>query len=215
MSENKNNLVQLPTVKASTLLQPVPTMLLNCLIATNPKLQQLDFTHLQMYIPAVGESADSFTGQVLVKQQSETRYRLESRQKFNYTRINASEGLDVLGFTTREFSKDQFDEVVEYLAEIGDLAIVDGDLDDDNQDAVINFVFGNRYKDQTPARFIDLSSSKFDKSDLELVFNGSVNITFKGKGSIPNTTNEEEEDGLIDITSFFLHRNLGAIFRAR
>lgn len=215
MSETNTNLKQLPTIKATTLLQPVSVMLANCLIATNPKLQQLDFSHLQMYIPPVGESADTFTGQVLVKQQSNTRYRLESKQQFIYTRIGADEGLNVLGFTEREFSKVQFDDVVDYLSDIGDLAIVDGDLDDENQDAIINFVFGKRNRDTINARFIDFSNTTFNKNDLELVFNGSVNITFKGKNSLPTTENTDEDDGLIDITSFFLHRNLGAIFKAR
>lgn len=215
MSETNTNLKQLPTINATTLLQPVSVMLANCLVATNPKLQQLDFSHLQMYIPPVGESADTFTGQVLVKQQSNTRYRLESRQQFTYTRIDADEGLNVLGFTEREFSKEQFDDVVDYLSNIGDLAIVDGDLDDENQDAIINFVFGKRNRDTINARFIDFSNTTFNKNDLELVFNGSVNITFKGKNSLPTTEDTNEDDGLIDITSFFLHRNLGGIFKAR
>lgn len=215
MSETNTNLKQLPTIKATALLQPVSVMLANCLVATNPKLQQLDFSHLQMYIPPVGESADTFTGQVLVKQQSNTRYRLESRQQFTYTRIDADEGLNVLGFTEREFSKEQFDDVVDYLSNIGDLAIVDGDLDDENQDAIINFVFGKRNRDTINARFIDFSNTTFNKNDLELVFNGSVNITFKGKNSLPTTEDTNEDDGLIDITSFFLHRNLGGIFKAR
>lgn len=125
---NTPTVVVLPTIDLGTLLQPVSAMLRNCLITANPKLKEVDFTHLQMYIPVLTESETVANGQVLVKATAENRYRLESKQVFQYNRVNADEALTALGFADRIFTKAQFNDVAKLLTPVGTINVISGDI---------------------------------------------------------------------------------------
>lgn len=204
-------LVTLPEAMPSTVFQPVSSMLRNCLISENPKLKELDFGHLQLYVPTLTESVDIFKGQVLVKQKSDVRYRLETKQIFNYNRIAAEEGLNLLGLTAREFDKSQYEQVKTYLTSIGELTKVSGDIHNEVGNTAFTFTFGKRYKEHTPSKLIDLGGDDFIKEDYDIIFKGNVQITFIGKEEAVVEVPPVEDD-TINVASFFLHRNLGNIF---
>lgn len=208
-------LVKLPEIAPNVLFQPVSSMLRNCLISENPKLKELDFSHLQMYIAPITETVDTFNGQVLVKQKSDVRYRLESKQIFNYSRISAEEGLTLLGLTARQFDKSQFNDVSDYLSTIGTFTLLSGNITEENGDAVYRFQFGERYQEHTPARFIDLGSDDFVKADYSVAFKGFASFTFTGKAvEQENTPPPTTDEPMIDVGSFFMDTNLGNIFQS-
>lgn len=207
----------LPVIAADTILQPVSAMLRNCLISNNTKLSELDFNHLQMYFPVLEETDTVANGQVLVKAGSDAKYRLESKQIFNYTRIDANEAITDLGITSREFTKAQYKDVVKLLENVGTFTTVEGNIVEEENDAVVSFKFGNDNGSTiTPARYIDLGSNTKIKSHYDIAFKGVVKFTFKGNGTtkpVEPANTEVDENEAIDVASLMLNRNLGNIFR--
>lgn len=213
-------LTKLPAIDVPTLLQAVPTMLRNCLIAKNSRLVELDFNHLQMYIPSLTDSEDKVNGTIIIKAGSEARYKLESKQTFTYTRIEADEGLKALGFTERSFAKEQYNDVVKLLNGVGTFTIIEGDVANPMGDAAVMFTFGDRNTSgYTPARYIDIGSDAKNKTEYDVAFKGQVRFTFVGEPISPQDGDgdeggDEDNDGLVDIAPFFLNTRLGDVFKA-
>lgn len=211
MSENTQEYDTLPNESISNKLLAVSTMLRNCLLVNNERLKELDFTHLQMRTSTLSNDDVMLVGRVLVKANALSRYRLETNQTFQYTRVEASEGLNQLGFTGRTFHKDQYSAVEQLLKPIGELTIISGNVAENNGDATVRFEFGTRSKGNIPAKYIELASNDINKSDYGLAFRGTVDLVFKGKEVVEPPKPDEPEEPYIDVASLFLHRNLGSI----
>lgn len=212
MSNTNTTASGLPTEALETRLQPVSSMLRNCLLSANAKLKDIDFKHLQMYTPVLSDEDNVLSGKVLVKAASSSRYKLESNQVFQYTRIDADLGLANLGFTGRVFDKSQYNTIANILEPIGTLTITEGNVTEEKGDAKVSFEFGTRHREVIPANYIDLSSDVQVKSHYALAFKGKVVLTFTGLAVEEPTVPEQPDEGeYIDVASFFLHRNLGKI----
>lgn len=211
MSNTSTTASVLPTEALETRLRAVSSMLRDCLLASNKKLKELDFAHLQMYTPVLSEDENTVGGKVLVKASSGNRYKLESNQVFQYTRIDADVGLADLGFTGRVFDKSQYNEVANLLEPIGTLTITKGNIADSRGDAVISFVFGTRHREVIPANYIDLSSDVQVKAHYAVAFKGKVDLVFKGETIEEPNVDPKQDESYINVASFFLNRNLGNI----
>ena len=199
----------IPTLKAQTLLQPVPGMLRNSLLTIGPRLKDLDFNHLQMIVPVLDQTADTVKCQLIVKPSSTSRYKLESKQVFTFTRVDANEGLTLLGLTERTFSKKDYAKVVEFLEDVGTLTTVQGDVTNPKGNATVAFVFGDRFNTKSPARFIELGSNEKKKSHYNIAFKGVVKFTFEGEATVePDVPANPEAEGYVDISPLFITKSL-------
>lgn len=218
MSEPVKQETALPTIKLETLLQPVSTMMRNCLITKNKKLKAINFDYLEMFIPSLSDNDPIVTCELSVKATGNNRYKIEKRQFFTFTRIDADTGLTELGFTQRVFQKHQFEEVKRLLDGVGHLTIIAGDITDPKGQAYVLFSFGNKRDGHSWARYIDLGSNTKVKADFETIFKGSVRFTFLGESDndvVPLPKQEEKPKELtIDLAVLIKNRNLGQIMAA-
>ena len=209
--------VTLPKEKVITKIKAVSTMIRNCLIKNNEKLKDVDFNHLKASLPSVGKDL-ILPVEVSVKQNSEVRYRLESKKVYQFSRVDTNEVLNELGFTERTLPKAQYDDLVKLLEEVGTFTVTVGDIASELGLAKVEFNFGVRNNETVALRTLDLNSDEFVKSDLNYVFHTPVTFTFTAPDVIkedleePKPTEPKEEEKLIDIAPLFTRRTLTNIF---
>lgn len=210
--------VTFPNQTLKTLLQPVSSCIRNCLIIQNEKmLTQLDWNHLQGYSPIITDEETTFTVQVLVKQVAEATYKLESKQIFEFSRIDAENALSSFGLAHRYIPKAQYEDFLKFIADVGSVEVVDGDANSEFGDLTVLFRFGTPYKDFVPARYIDLGSDKQVAEDYSLIFRGQVKFVFQGKEdpnkeTTPPEVQPDPERPVIDLAVLLPNRDLGKVF---
>lgn len=210
--------VTFPNQTLDTLLQPVSSCLRNCFIVQNEKmLTQLDWRHLQGYIPILTDEETTFTAQVLVKHSAEATYKLESKQIFEFSRIDADTALSSFGLPHRYLPKDQYADFLNFIGDVGSIEVVSGDAGSEFGDLTILFRFGNVYKDFVPARYIDLGSDKQVMDDYSVIFRGAVKFVFQGKEDpnqeiTPPEVQPDPERPVIDLAVLLPNRDLGKVF---
>lgn len=206
----------IPSIELSQVLQSVSTMIRDSLISTNPALRDIDFSHLQAYVPPTPITEDTIRVDIQVKPTSTSVYKLLSKQVFTFSRIDAHDALNSLGFKDRTFTKDQYDEVVAVLGSIGTFTVMSGNPKTAKGDAVIAFNFGSRLDEITQARFLDFSNEHVRKEEYDIAFKGIIKFTFTGEYDTeqPEETEEQPKDDrpTIDVAQFFKQRDLGNIF---
>lgn len=195
-------------------LQAIPAMIRNSLIASNPKVKDLDFSELLAIIPVLTVNDNNVKIRLITKSGTGSKYRLESNQTFTFARIDLDTYLNDKGLTERTFTKAEAKDILAYFKDIVTVNTTSGDLTETTGNATVEIAIGQYNGEKTPSYFLEIDKDAFTARDFNVAFKGKVTFTFTGEEVKEPTVDpvpEEPEDKRIDITPYFVNTDLGHV----
>lgn len=194
----------------------------NTLILTDETLQKVDFDQFILIQLPIKHDDTQVQFKFDTKASLNVPYKLESNQTFSLNRLDASAVLELAGLTKREFDKSEYESIRQQLSDYGVLTVTSGSINDEEGDANCVFSITELGDKKIKANFIDCAKNEKLANLFDILFSGSVDLTFKGKeienkipfdpNNPPTRPNDPMEPRLeTDISPFFKNRNLGNI----